>query len=107
MSDILDQGKTPEEWMQVFAARGIKVSARAIRAEARRLGACRILGNAMLLLPEHIDRIFAEPAPRRAAVKEPPDYRSAFTTDEAIGYLRRLQKKAKRKPKSLPPPKGS
>ena len=54
-SIILEEGKTPEEWVEVFAARGIHLSARTIRADARRLRACKMLGKAMILLPEHID----------------------------------------------------
>ena len=55
---VLQTGKTPEEWASVFGERGIKVSPRTIREEARKLAAFCKIGNAMLLKPEHIDRIF-------------------------------------------------
>ncbi|MBN9242469.1 MAG: hypothetical protein J0I98_06725 [Mesorhizobium sp.] len=102
VSTILESGKTPEEWVEVFAARGIHLSARTIRADARRLGACKILGNAMILLPEHIDLLFQEPEKchsnstsetdgggSRAASTE---YRPVNTTDKALEYLRQRQK---------------
>ena len=61
---VLETGKTPEQWAEVFADQGIKVSPRTIREEARRLAAYCKIGNAMLLKPEHIDRIFEAAACR-------------------------------------------
>src|SRR5690606_19174598 len=65
-SRILREGKTPEQWVSTLAERGLRVSERTLRERARALGACRILGNAMVILPEHIDRIFEEPEPCRS-----------------------------------------
>ena len=57
-ASILDQGRTPEEWAAVFQARGMTVSPRTLRQEARRLGACHVLGHgAMLITPQQIDQI--------------------------------------------------
>jgi hypothetical protein len=88
-SRIIAEGKTPGQWVAELAARGIPVSERSLRERARALGACRLLGNAMILLPEHIDRIFGlaprEPdvpgmlaAIRKAVICESPQDRLAF-----------------------------
>jgi len=61
MSDILQHAITPARAVELLGERGIKVSERTLRERARKIGACRILGRTMLLLPEDIDRIFAEP----------------------------------------------
>jgi hypothetical protein len=86
---ILDEGKTPEEWVKIFAARGVHLSARTVRAEARRLGACRILGKAMILLPEHIDRLFREPQSRMPS--KTARCRPTNDLEEARERLRRRQ----------------
>lgn len=58
---LVSEGRSPAEWVASFAARGIAISERTLRERARELGACRILGHAMLILPEHIDMIFEAP----------------------------------------------
>ena len=58
---ILQDGKTPAQWVDALAANGVDISERTLRERARSLGACRVLGKAMILLPEHIDQIFEEP----------------------------------------------
>lgn len=55
---ILKEGKTPEEWVEAFDARGVKVSPRTLRRTARETGQCYALGGAVMLLPEHIDAIW-------------------------------------------------
>lgn len=55
---ILSEGKTPEQWVAEFRDRGLCISERTLRSRARELGAFGGLGKAMVLLPEHIDRIF-------------------------------------------------
>lgn len=52
---ILVEGKTPAQWKTELAGAGVGISERKLREKARALGACRMLGNAMILLPEHID----------------------------------------------------
>ncbi|WP_210212010.1 hypothetical protein [Mesorhizobium sp. M2A.F.Ca.ET.043.02.1.1] len=100
---ILENGKTPEEWVKIFKAeRGVHLSARTIRENARRLGACRMLGKVMMLLPEHIDRLFQEPqtCPSNStnatdgggSKAESTAYRAANTTDKALAYLSQRQK---------------
>jgi hypothetical protein len=99
---ILDQGRTPEEWVEAFSKRGIKISERELRREARRLGACHSFGKALILMPEHIDRIFAEakcPSPSTNATDGggskagSTGYRAANTTDKALAYLQRCRNK--------------
>jgi len=75
---IIAEGKTPEQWVAVFRSAGVEISARTLRERARALGACRVLGNAMMLLPEHIDLIFGEPECRKTD-------RSANTNEVASG----------------------
>lgn len=58
---VLDTGMTPAQVVAHLAEKGQKVSERALRAKARELGACRIFGKAMILLPEHVDLIFGAP----------------------------------------------
>src|SRR5690349_7656332 len=67
---IMQDGKTPAQWVDELAGRGVIVSERTIRERARPTGACRMLGNAMVLLPEHIDRIFEEPLCRSKSTPE-------------------------------------
>src|SRR5690554_4034722 len=62
---ILDKAISPSEAVDRLAAKGVHISERALRKRARELGACRVLGKAMLLLPEHIDQIISEPEPCR------------------------------------------
>lgn len=54
---ILTDGRTPEEWAEVFAKRGLKVPPRTIRRLAKQTGQFRGLGRMMILMPEHIDAI--------------------------------------------------
>ena len=61
---IIVEGKTPEQWVEVLRERGVEISLRALKDRAREKGACRKLGNAMILMPEHIDAIFEEPVCR-------------------------------------------
>lgn len=61
LARTLADGQTPEQVVAAFRARGIEVSERTLRQRARKLGACRILGKTMILLPEHVDLIIAEP----------------------------------------------
>ena len=79
----IEQGRTPSQVVADFAAKGITVSERAVREKARELGACRILGKAMILLPEHIDLIFEAPECQNAT-----DTGSSSTFGEQLGGSR-------------------
>lgn len=84
MSDVLRDAITPTRAVELLAERGIKISERTLRARARKIGACRLLGRTMLLLPEHIDLIFAEPLMARSlriqrrhvSIPAPPKHRA-------------------------------
>lgn len=56
-SAILDLGKSPAEWCELFAAKGMHVSERSLRQKARELGACYVLGKTMIITPLQIDQI--------------------------------------------------
>ena len=56
-STILDTGKTPAEWVEIFEGRGIQISERTLREKANRLGAYCKIGRAMFIIPEHIDLV--------------------------------------------------
>jgi hypothetical protein len=58
---VLEEGRTPEQWVKALAEKGFPISERSLRAKARELGACRLFGKTMILLPEHVDLIIAEP----------------------------------------------
>jgi hypothetical protein len=60
-SRVLSAGQTPAQVCADFAAKGVHISERTLRAKARQLGACRIFGKAMILLPEHVDLLFEAP----------------------------------------------
>lgn len=55
---ILTDGRTPEEWVEIFAERDIKISTRKLRRMARETGQCLALGGQIMLLPIHIDEIW-------------------------------------------------
>lgn len=57
---ILEKGKTPAQWVEIFADQGVDISERTLREKARSLNAYCALGKAMLIKTEHIDRIFEE-----------------------------------------------
>jgi hypothetical protein len=69
-SAILDTGKSPAEWQRIFAERGIVVSERSLRQKARELGACHVLGKAMIITPAQIDRILEEGTCRSSRTSE-------------------------------------
>lgn len=60
---LLEKAISPTEAVDRLASKGVHISERLLRKRARELGACRVLGKAMLLLPEHLDKIIAEPDP--------------------------------------------
>ena len=99
---ILAEGKTPSQWVAELEARGLSVSERTLRERARQLGACRLLGNAMILLPEHIDRIFEEPACRSSHTSEAAHGGSVDTllmaADMSDRALERLTRNSQRRP---------
>lgn len=59
-SAILETGKSPAEWCGALKARGFDVSERTLRSKARELGACHVIGKAMIITPEQIDAILED-----------------------------------------------
>ncbi|RVN58486.1 helix-turn-helix domain-containing protein [Sinorhizobium meliloti] len=96
---LLPDGRTPEE-----VARHFGVSPRRIRQMARELGACRIFGNKMFLLPADIEAILeaSKPKPRAAPYRPGGDY------EELLKRLGRMKKEAppKTSKKSRTPSRG-
>lgn len=101
-STVLDTGKTPGQWVDLLAERGIAISERTLRQKANRTGACYKLGGAMILTPEHIDTIFMEGQPCRLktiaggmsggskAASNTTEPRSPVTTVAALAHLTKL-----------------
>lgn len=97
---IIAEGKTPAQWVAELAGAGVEISERTLRERARAMGACRVLGNAMILLPEHIDQIFEEPECRSKSTLEgtsgglKDDLLIAVSTSErALERLTKLSRK--------------
>ena len=61
----LDDAITPADAVARLRARNIDISERTLRERARKLGACRVIGKAMFLLPSDIETILnaAKPEP--------------------------------------------
>jgi hypothetical protein len=57
-SQILDEGKTPVQWVKILCKRGIIISERTLREKANEFGAFYRLGRTMLITPAQIDTIF-------------------------------------------------
>ena len=57
-SQILQLGKTPTQWVEIMAERGIEISERTLRERANDTGAFYRLGRTMLITPAQIDTIF-------------------------------------------------
>jgi hypothetical protein len=102
---IMTEGKTPEQWKVSLADLGIEISERTLRERARALGACKMLGKAMILLPEHIDAIFEEPSclsnstPAKASIGSVDELLIlASTSEEALEHLTRTSQRRKSGP---------
>ncbi len=98
----LPQTFTPEE-----LAEHMGWSPRRVRETARRLAACRIVGNRMVLVQEDVDAIIeaSKPCPLQStnatggggSKAASIGYRAANTTDKAQAYLaKRLNQKRQR-----------
>lgn len=81
----LPEGRSPEEVAHHFG-----VSPRRLRQMARELGACRVVGNKMFLLPADIEAILeaSKPKPRAAPYRPGGDY------EELLKRLDGLKKEA-------------
>ncbi|THK35668.1 hypothetical protein EHS39_23900 [Ensifer sp. MPMI2T] len=65
-NSTLDEAMTPAAAVAKLHAAGIHVSERPLRERARALGACRVIGKALFLLPADIETTLeaAKPKPR-------------------------------------------
>lgn len=112
MSDTsaLDGAMTPAAAVAKLHAAGIQVSERTLRERARTLGACRIIGKAMFLLPADIDTILeaSKPKPKVRYDVSPYEPQPApikrWTEYDTDALLRRLEKPKRTKGR---PAKGS
>ncbi|ASP92749.1 helix-turn-helix domain-containing protein [Sinorhizobium meliloti] len=86
----LPEGRSPEE-----VARHFGISPRKLRQMARELGACRIVGNKVFLLPADVEAIL------EAAHPKPEQYRPGRDSAELNALLKRLEP-AKRKGSKKP-----
>ncbi|MBB3987981.1 hypothetical protein GGQ68_004335 [Sagittula marina] len=64
MSELLMEGKTPENWAKQLLEHGVRVSPRLIRTKARETGNYYQLGNLMLLSPEQIEALLMAGRPQ-------------------------------------------
>jgi hypothetical protein len=56
----LDNGKSPEAWVEILTQKGIAISERMIRERANKIGARIKLGRNMLITDEHMELILEE-----------------------------------------------
>lgn len=57
MIDVLEQGRTPQEWSEILMGRGHPISPAIIRSKALKHRQFVSLGRLMLLSPRHIEAI--------------------------------------------------
>jgi hypothetical protein len=57
---MLDTGKSPLEWVDILADRGIQISERTLREKANKLGARIKLGRNMLITVGHMETILKD-----------------------------------------------
>ncbi len=60
----LSDAITPAMVVEKMQERGVQLSERTLRAFARRVGACRIIGKAMFFMPEDIEVLIAAARPQ-------------------------------------------
>lgn len=63
MIDLLDAMSPKQVAEMLSKACGTVVAERAVRSRARKLGACRIIGKAMMILPEDLEAILEDMRP--------------------------------------------
>lgn len=98
---VLERSRSPAQWCDVFAEKGIPISERTLRLKARQLGACHVIGHAMLITPEQIDLILEDSACRSKHTREAKHggpkggsnttgSPSPITSGKALEHLRKL-----------------
>lgn len=76
----LESPISPAAAVAKLAEAGITISERTLRERARQLGACRVIGKTMFLLPEDIDRIFSAAKPEPKPCRTSPSEANSTTT---------------------------
>ena len=100
----VSEALTPHAVVAILQSKGIAVSERTLREKARRLGACRIIGKAMFLMPEDIDAIIAAAKPKAKISTDTAPGVSQWTEADTDKLLERLTaKKPRGWPKSTKP----
>ncbi len=86
---------TPTALVAKFAEAGITISERTLRERARQLGAYRIIGKTMFLMPEDIELILeaAKPQPKLRVAAEPS---SSWTDSDTEALIQRLTRRPQR-----------
>jgi len=90
---------TPTALVAKFAEAGITISERTLRERARQLGAYRLIGKTMFLMPEDIEVVLeaSKPQPKKPAAV----VISNWTDEHTDALIERLTSKSKRKPRRL------
>lgn len=106
-TDALDGAITPAAAVAKLQALGITVSERTLRERARALGACRIIGKTMFLLPSDIQAILeaAKPTPRVRYDGSPAATISRWTDHDTDKLIERIQNQNKQRRKAAKKPR--
>lgn len=64
MHELVDIGKTPEQWSELLCSRGIHLTPRTLRAKAREYGQYYSMGRVMILTPDHLETMLKAEASR-------------------------------------------
>ncbi|MBB3385570.1 MULTISPECIES: hypothetical protein [unclassified Rhizobium] len=100
----LSEALTPHAAVAILQSKGIAVSERTLREKARKLGACRIIGKAMFLMPEDIDAIIEGAKPKaKISVNGAPSVSQWSEADTDRLRERLAAKKPRGRPKSTKP----
>lgn len=105
---ILDRAMSPEMAVARLAELGLHISERSLRKKARELGACRVFGKAMILLPEHLEILLESPCPSKSTIATASGGIGVRLPDD--GYtqaLARLTKKQQSVSRTEPKPENS
>ena len=94
---------TPEDLAKQMPGWGAKT----VRRLAKKLGACRILGNRMVLLPEDVQTILkaTQPCPSESSSERPQTDSSGTIVDQLTGvdYEARLAQRTEKQRRKLQP----
>ena len=100
----LSNAFTPRAVVAILQSRGIVVSERTLREKARKLGACRVIGKAMFLMPADIDAIIEAAKPKAKISADTVSSVSRWTEADTDNLLERLTTSNSRKrPKTTKP----